>query len=67
MPQLFNDAKHWRERAAQAREVAKLISDAVARATMLEIAERYERLARQVEGRAIANHDPAADDKGTPP
>ena len=38
-------ADHWLEKAKEARGAAAGMSDPVARRTMLEIAERYERLA----------------------
>ena len=40
-------AEYWRGRAEEARTVAEQMSDPIARATMLRIAERYELLARQ--------------------
>ena len=48
---LFNDAKHWRERAEEARATAEQISDPEARRKMHEIAESYARLAQRAEER----------------
>ena len=41
----FN-AKHWRERAKEARTMAEQMCDPESRQQMLEIAEGYERLAQ---------------------
>jgi hypothetical protein len=43
------DAKHWRERAAEAREIAKGLSLNEAKRRMHAIAEHYDRLAEQEE------------------
>jgi hypothetical protein len=42
---LLNDPAHWRERAEEARRGAATPADPEARQTMLEIADRYDRLA----------------------
>lgn len=39
-------AAHWLEKAAEARTIANGLHDPSARRTMLEIAVRYEKLAR---------------------
>jgi hypothetical protein len=39
-------ANHWLEKAAEAKTIAAGLHDPVARRTMLEIAIRYEKLAR---------------------
>ena len=44
-----DDAEYWRERAAEAREMAKHISLAAARRQMGGIADEYERRAVQAE------------------
>jgi len=47
-----HDARHWRERAAEARANAANLNDLDARRLMLEVATTYERLARDAEARA---------------
>jgi hypothetical protein len=49
---IFDDPKHWRQRAEQARVLAGQMSDATSREMMLGIAQDYERLAEQAEQRA---------------
>jgi hypothetical protein len=51
---IANDAKHWRERAEEARVHAELISNPEAKRTMLDIAVGYERLARLAEERTAS-------------
>jgi hypothetical protein len=52
MRSLLQDPKHWRARAAEARAVAELMDDPIAKSTMMNIAEEYEDLARRSEIRA---------------
>jgi len=52
MPSLFNDPKHWQERAEMARAIAGQMHDLQAKPIMLEIAGCYERLAQLAEGRS---------------
>ena len=47
----------WRDRAAECRELAELLADAVAKASMLEVAEDYEKIARRYEGINLARLD----------
>lgn len=41
---IFQDPKHWRERAAEARRVAETMTNEVAKQGMLKIAADYEKL-----------------------
>jgi hypothetical protein len=41
----INVPKYWRERAMEARSIAKLLNDAEAKRLLLEIGTSYERLA----------------------
>jgi CHASE3 domain sensor protein len=45
VPLLYNDPEHWRERAEDARALARLMSDPVGKEVMMEIADSYDRLA----------------------
>ena len=51
MPDIIHDPDHWRQRAEEMRTIAEDMRDLIARATMLHIAEDYERLARRAEER----------------
>src|SRR5215469_8878142 len=46
MPSILNEALEWLDRAEQAREVAGELTDPGARKAVLELAERFDRLAR---------------------
>jgi len=50
-PNLWNDPKHWRERAEEALVRAEQLSDPEAQRMMLEVAAGYERLAQKAEER----------------
>jgi hypothetical protein len=52
LPSLRRDAEHWRKRAADSREGARVMGLTAARRRMEEIAEEYDRLAEQAERRA---------------
>jgi hypothetical protein len=49
----FNDPKHWRERAEEARAHAQQMTDPEAKRMMLTIAEDYEKLARRAQDRLV--------------
>jgi aryl-alcohol dehydrogenase-like predicted oxidoreductase len=44
---LLNDARHWRDRAAQIRALSDWMSDAQRRARILKLANDYDKLAEQ--------------------
>ncbi len=48
----INDAKHWLDRAKEARALAEQIDDPEAKRTMLKNADDYERLAQRAQERA---------------
>jgi hypothetical protein len=54
MSPLIDNAKHWRERAAEARAIADQMDDPVAARMMREIAESYDRLAEHADARSAA-------------
>ena len=47
--QQVNDPRHWRDRAAQMRAMSDWMKDAETKATMLKLAEDYDKLAERVE------------------
>jgi hypothetical protein len=49
---IFDDPKHWRQRAEQARALAEQMSDLASREMMLGIVKDYEQLAERAEQRA---------------
>ena len=51
----FNDPAYWRDCAAEARLIAGSFTDAKARTQMVEIAERYERMAETAEKLTLVN------------
>ena len=51
MPASFDNPEHWRQRGEEMRAVAQEMHDLVARASMLEIADQYDRLALRAEER----------------
>jgi hypothetical protein len=56
MPSSYiNDPKHWRERAEEARALAGQMTDPEAKATMLGIAEDYEKMAKRAQDRATGD------------
>jgi hypothetical protein len=55
---LINDAKHWRDRAEEARTHADQMSDAEAKRMMMGIAESHEKIAKRAEERQLAPREP---------
>ena len=51
----IDDPQHWRERAAEARTLAELMTDSDARQKMLGVAEGYDQLAKGAEQRLRPN------------
>jgi hypothetical protein len=49
MPSRINDPAYWRHRAEEMRDLAKLAEDINARASMLAIADEYNKLAKRAE------------------
>jgi hypothetical protein len=47
MPSLLNNPAHWQLRAEETRLLAAQLLDPESKATILKIAEEYERLARR--------------------
>ena len=47
--QQVNDPRHWRDRAAQMRAMSDWMKDAETKATMLKLAEDYDKLAERVD------------------
>jgi hypothetical protein len=45
VPLVYNDPRHWQARAAEAREIADGMADPAARASMLAVAEQYDKIA----------------------
>jgi hypothetical protein len=45
MTLVHNDPQHWHQRAADARVLAERMTDSEGKKIMIEIAEKYERLA----------------------
>jgi hypothetical protein len=48
----INDAKHWRDRAAEMRVLSDGMKDAEARLLLLDLANDYDKLANRAGGRA---------------
>jgi hypothetical protein len=49
---LINDADRWRRRAEEARALAEKLNGYEARVAMLAVADDYDKIARQAEGRS---------------
>ena len=63
MTKLVDNAKHWRERAEEARALARLLHDPAAKRTMEGVAESYERVAQRAK-RAAEKVRPDGNAKG---
>jgi len=48
LPPLPYDARHWRDRAEEARQLAEQMSNPAALEAMLQVAGSYQRLAKRV-------------------
>ena len=57
MPSVFGTAKHWRERAEEARAMADEMTDPQAKAAMRTVAENYDRMAKHAEWRGRRDAD----------
>ena len=53
MPTAYGTAKHWDDRAEEARVVAEGMTDPEAKRAMLIVAENYEKIARRAEAREL--------------
>ena len=53
----YNDAKHWRERAEEARRIAAELTDPESRKLMFKVAADYDRLAERAEIRVGKDSD----------
>ena len=51
----INDAKHWRDRAAEMRALSDEIKDLEAQRLMLKLANDYDKLSDRAEDRAAQN------------
>ena len=56
MRRLFNNEKHWRDRAEETRSRADQMKDPEARRILLDIAAGYARLAELAEARKATKH-----------
>ena len=51
----LNDAKHWRDRAAEMRELSSEMKDFEARTSMFKLANDYDKIADRAEERAAGD------------
>ena len=56
MPTMLSTPDHWRERAKEARDMAKNMNDLEAKRSMLDIADHYERIAARAEAAREGAH-----------
>jgi hypothetical protein len=59
MNRSFDQPEHWRGRAEEMRKHAEDMRDLMAKATLLDIADQYDKLALRAEQR-LRNEKPAA-------
>jgi hypothetical protein len=59
-PPLIFDAKHWHDRAKEARALADQMSDPAAQDAMLQVAAGYDRLAERARLRYLLSEGPTA-------
>lgn len=52
MVPVYNDPAHWRDRAEELRRAAEAMAGCETKATMLRLAEDYDKLAERAEIRA---------------
>ena len=57
VPPLYNDMEDWRQRADEARDLACRMTDPIVKAAMLDIADKYDRLAGRAIEQLAARHD----------
>jgi hypothetical protein len=51
---MLDDAQHWRDRAAEARFMARAMTDENSKQALLQVAAAYDRLAELAEARKPA-------------
>ena len=47
MPLLYNNPEHWRKRADECRELARMMMDREGKSAMQAIADKYDELAKR--------------------
>ena len=62
MSLLYNDPEHWRQRAEGLRALARMMSDRAGREALIDIAQKYDRLA----ARAITRLSQTVEEKRSP-
>ena len=58
MNRSFDNPDHWRQRAAEMRRLSEDMRDLIAKATMLEISDQYDRLALRLNGACAIRSQP---------
>ena len=64
LPPIMYDARHWRDRAEEARRITEKIADSQARQAMLQVAAGYDRIAERAEARKSFDRSGALDCHG---